>query len=204
MARASTMRSLASSSPWARYADSIAISTCVPLAVFAIASAPNRRSEWPPRTGASSTSECTGEQHAGSVAYRTAPADVKSRGSAQASDTNAIEPAISAPSWRAYVRSERPHEPGYARTPGGSRNAPVARTAAGCRNRRSSPCVDGPSASRPGLAHQLGAHRSILCTICARIRLLASSWLEVASQKVLVNGCPGRDSNPHSLAGRGV
>ena len=44
MARASTMRSLASSSPWARYADSIAISTCVPLAVFAIASAPNRRS----------------------------------------------------------------------------------------------------------------------------------------------------------------
>jgi hypothetical protein len=38
------MRSLASSSPWARYADSIAISTCVPLAVFAIASAPNRRS----------------------------------------------------------------------------------------------------------------------------------------------------------------
>jgi len=31
------MRSLASSSPWARYADSIAISTCVPLAVFAIA-----------------------------------------------------------------------------------------------------------------------------------------------------------------------
>jgi hypothetical protein len=36
MARASTMRSLASSSPWARYADSIAISTCVPLAVFAI------------------------------------------------------------------------------------------------------------------------------------------------------------------------
>ena len=46
MARASTMRSLASSSPWARYADSIAISTCVPLAVFAIASAPNRRSAW--------------------------------------------------------------------------------------------------------------------------------------------------------------
>ena len=44
MARASTMRSLDSSSPWARYADSIAISTCVPLAVFAIASAPNRRS----------------------------------------------------------------------------------------------------------------------------------------------------------------
>jgi hypothetical protein len=37
------MRSLASSSPWARYADSIAISTCVPHAVFAIASAPNRR-----------------------------------------------------------------------------------------------------------------------------------------------------------------
>jgi hypothetical protein len=34
------MRSLASSSPWARYADWIAISTCAPVAVFAIASAP--------------------------------------------------------------------------------------------------------------------------------------------------------------------
>ena len=58
---ASTMRSLASSSPWARYADSIAISTCVPLAVFAIASAPNRRF----RTAGAL---CGGRRHASVVA----------------------------------------------------------------------------------------------------------------------------------------